>query len=105
VEKPHGCGKEHARWLEFLRGNARVGRFRFDRLTEEARGKVECLVVAFKQVTLNFCPPLDAVYFWFHVLVLEPTGKGDEFRRIGEGKVWENSGVFDNVGQRYVEIV
>ncbi|KAH8672209.1 heterokaryon incompatibility protein-domain-containing protein [Ilyonectria robusta] len=83
-----------------------VGRFRFDRHAGVSRGAVRCLAVTLKQVTLNFCPPQEPVYFWFHVLILEPTGREDgEFRRIGAGKVWANSGVFDQVQPQVVQIV
>lgn len=103
LEKPHECGKEHARHNELFRGGNRVGRFSFDRLIKGC--KVKCLAVTFTQLTRNFSPLLDAVYFWFHVLVPESTGKVDECRRVGVGKVWEKWGVFDNVKPTRVEIV
>ncbi|KAH7124498.1 heterokaryon incompatibility protein-domain-containing protein [Dactylonectria macrodidyma] len=83
-----------------------VGRFKFDWRASVSSGAVRCLAVTQKQVTLNFCPPQDTVYFWFHVLILEPTGREDgEFRRIGAGKVWADSGVFDQVQPLVVQIV
>ncbi|KAH7125963.1 heterokaryon incompatibility protein-domain-containing protein [Dactylonectria macrodidyma] len=90
-----------------FQGESRVvGRFKFDRHADVSKGAVRCLAVTLKQVTLNFCPPQEPVYFWFHVLILEPTGREDgEFRRIGAGKVWANSGVFDQLQPQMVQIV
>lgn len=99
------CSSDHSCRLLLLRGESRVGQFRFDRYCVALTGVVCCLAVTYKRVTLNFPPPQDSVYTWFHVLILESTGNKDEFRRVGVGKVWENSGVFENVEPRVVQIV
>lgn len=107
-EHLHNCASAgNSSQMILFQGESRVvGRFKFDRHADVSRGAVRCLAVTLKQVTLNFCPPQEPVYFWFHVLILEPTGREDgEFRRIGAGKVWANSGVFDQAQPQVVQIV
>ncbi|KAF5697658.1 het-domain-containing protein [Fusarium mundagurra] len=108
-DHPHHCAASMENWSQMIlfQGESRVvGRFKFDRYANVSRGAVQCLAVTLKQITLNFCPPQDSVYLWFHVLILEPTGREDgEFRRIGTGKVWADSGVFDHVQPQTVQIV
>ncbi|KAF4331537.1 hypothetical protein FBEOM_14720 [Fusarium beomiforme] len=105
----HHCAASMENWRQMIlfQGESRVvGRFKFDRHADVSRGAVRCLAVTIKQITLSFCPPQDPVYLWFHVLILEPTGREDgEFRRIGAGKVWPDSGVFDQVQPQAVQIV
>ncbi|KAH7131650.1 heterokaryon incompatibility protein-domain-containing protein [Dactylonectria estremocensis] len=107
-EHLHHCASAGRRGQMILfQGESRVvGRFKFDRHADVSSGAVRCLAVTLKQVTLNFCPPQEPVFVWFHILILEPTGREDgEFRRIGAGKVWANSGVFDQVQPQVVQIV
>lgn len=91
--------------IPLLRDKSRVGQFTFDRYSAASEGVVWCLAVMYKEVTLNFPPPQEAIFRWFHVLVLEYTGDKDEFRRIGVGKVWDNSGVFDKIEPLILSIV
>jgi hypothetical protein len=89
-----------------VRDKCLVGNFTFDRCSAASEGVVWCLAVRSKQRTLNFPPPQEAIYKWCHILVLESTGiKDDEYRRVGVGKVWDNSGVFDNMEPRTLSIV
>jgi hypothetical protein len=78
--------------LALIRDRSHVGHFTFDRHSAVLEGIVWCLAAKF-------------VHKQFHVLVLEPTEGKDEFRRVGVGKIWDNSGVFDNVERQTLSVV